>query len=199
MKNRLHVILGLISLTLFILMQCVSFSTYQTPETLAPGESAFGGGVAGVVADGSPGFGGVELYGRHGLGPNVDGGMKLGGMPGLYYFLMADVKYQFTGVPPIVSADLGLSVSAGSGRTTTLAWYPMILVGTSRLYGGVKTILIRGTFEGEAFTVDHPLTGIVLGTRFGQKFRLLPELDVYFSRQSSPLIFAGIGLQFNFH
>lgn len=198
MKNRLYVLLGLICLTQLLLVHCVSFSTYQTPETLAPKGVVFGGGVAGVVADGSLGFGGVELHGRYGLAPKLDMGLKLEGMPGLYYLLMGDVKYQLVGKPLMVSADMGLSVSAGSRHTNTLGWYPMILAGTPHLYGGVKAILIRGTFDGEAFTVDHPLTGVVLGTRFGHRFRLLPELNVYFSRRSSPLIFGGVGFQFNF-
>lgn len=198
MKNRLHAIFGVFCLTQILLVQCVSFSTYQTPEPVAPDETAFGGGISGVVADSSAGFGGVELYARHGLGPNMDAGIKLGGMPGLYYLLMGDVKFRLAANPLTVSADVGMSISAGSDRTATLAWYPTVLVGTSTLYGGLKAVLIRGTFEGDAFAVDHPLTGLVVGTRFGHRFRVLPEINCYFSRQSSPLFFGGIGLQFNF-
>jgi hypothetical protein len=183
---------------------CASFSTYQSPEVLEPQEKALGIGFSEIFnADNSKITSGpMEIYGRFGIVKNLDVGVKLAGfIPWLTVF--TDVKYQFLREPIMVSADLGYSFFHLEDITTH-GLYPMVLLGRKYLYGGIKAIYLSswGTiepFDESAISGHLFFPGVVVGTSFGDRTRLLLEANIYFTEdRNTPLIFMGVALQHNF-
>lgn len=185
---------------------CVSFSIFQGPEVLERGELVGGvaasfyslpGDTAGGDQSGGPW---PELGVRYGLGSNLDLGVKFAGIPpfGTTY---ADLRWQATAKPVPVTFGLGgsyVSLDFGDGADdfSFSAIYPSLAVGTDRLWIAGRGIIVSAGSPGDLF-VSEQLWGLVAGTSFGDRMKVLPELQVYFG-ESDPLVGLGLGLQFTF-
>lgn len=183
-----------------VLSGCVSLSTFQSPRVLDPGTTQLGAGV--IVTGGEAGTGEVAIVARRGLADGVDVGAKLWGIPpflGLY----ADVRYQILREPFLVSGTLGGSVFSvredgdDDRSVSTTALYPTVLVGTERLFGGVRWTQVFGSAGDleENYGVGFP--GIVVGASFGSRLILAPEVNVHFG-EGGTLVLPGAALHFRF-
>ena len=179
---------------------CISVSTFQVPEPVDHGAVVLGLGATTMVADSDVAVA-PELYGRYGVAPGWDVGVKLVGVPpvGLVH---ADVKRLLVEGGFKLAADLGVSYAGGEVEIGSkeqdydfVALYPALIAGTGSLHGGVKGILIvAGTSEDE-FVTGSAL-GLFAGSRFGRRVQLLPEVHVYFG--DDILFTAGLGIQLPF-
>ena len=176
---------------------CISYSTFQTPRVLERGEVVIGAGATGLPGDDPAVL--PEVYGRFGIAERVDAGVKMTGVPP-WAWLMGDVKYQVVDGPFAVAADMGVSY-AGTGVTIDddssdigfLGLYPAIMAGTDRLYGGAKLIYIAAG-DGDTEWLSGNLYGLFAGTSFGERWRFLPEVHVYFGDETAVL--GGLGVQY---
>jgi hypothetical protein len=185
---------SLISSLFFI--SCSSV-TLQSPKVAEPGKSIVGASSAIVISE-KPMPIEIGAYGRFGIVENIDAGLKLS-YPGPV--VLADVKYQITEEPLLVSADLGFSYMFNNPQdfNRALVFYPTLLFGTEHLYGGAKLIYIVGKSQKTA------LPGILIGGSIGDEFRITPELNVYLSQSSNlldkkafPIPVFGFGFQYHF-
>lgn len=183
---------------------CISLSMFQGPEILDEGQLAGGVGAAvfslpgDTTGDGAAGFW-PELGIRYGLGHDLDFGLKFAGVPpfGTVY---GDLRMRFVDAPVPVTFGLGASYA---GVTVTVndsdsdlsfsALYPSVAVGTDRLWLAARGILVT-TGSAEDLFSSGSLFGLVAGTSFGHRVRLLPEAELYFGEE--PLLGLGLGLQF---
>jgi hypothetical protein len=192
---------------------CASYSTFQTPEVLEPGEKTLGiGYTVGINSETGENSGDMlEAFGRYGIKQNWDIGMKVAGAPPLWGVYIADVKYQLKSEPLFVAADIGISYSKLEGifeDTDIITWglYPMIIAGTKHVHAGVKLVYMNTSGEIDMFGSSTPFKGsatfpgLFLGFRIGNKYRLMPELNVYFpsGKDSEPFKVGGICFQFAF-
>lgn len=178
---------------------CISVSTFQVLEPVDRGEAVLGLGATTMVADSDFGLA-PELYGRYGIAPNWDVGLKLVGVPPIG-LLQADVKRLLVDGDVKLAADLGVSYTGGEVRIGSddskkdysfLALYPALIAGVGAFHGGVKGIyIVAGTSENE-FVTGSAL-GLFAGSRLGSRVRLLPEVHVYFA--DDVLFTAGLGVQ----
>jgi len=178
---------------------CVSFSTFQVPEPVDHGEIVLGLGATSMVAESDFGFA-PELYGRYGVAPKWDIGLKLGGVPPIG-LVQADVKRLLVDGGFKLAADLGVSYTGeeleiGSGDSNTdysfVALYPAIIAGAGAFHGGVKGIyILAGASENEFVTGS--VLGLFAGGRLGSRVQLLPEVHLYYG--DDVLFTAGLGLQ----
>jgi hypothetical protein len=172
------------SLSLF-LAGC-AFTVAQSPETVAPGRIV-AGGLASFGPNSGTGirtlYAGTELgaYGRAGLARNLDAGVRLSIPAGLG----ADIKYQLLSKRSRLAVGVGASFMpwvvpplVDSTRRMSIGLYPLIVAGTSRLFGGVRGIgLVH--FDRGALARYHPLLGpeFFVGSSLGRgRIRVLPEL-----------------------
>ena len=84
-----------------VLTGCISYTTLQTPDTLAPGKGSIGLGAATSTGGGLM----LEAGGRIGVATHFDAGLKYT-WPNL---LVVDGKLQLVDAPLLVSADLAIS------------------------------------------------------------------------------------------
>ncbi len=197
---------GLVILVLF-LMNCASFTTFQTPEVLKEGEFSVGVGGAGLLLLESSGprmtIGSADLFARYGLGADTDIGFKLSG---IFPFLVAfgDIKHQFLKKPLALSADMGVSLFAFD-EYRTVGLYPMMLAGVKPFFAGVRlTYLIMGKesstggspFFASGSEVTALLPSVVLGMYLGDRFQIIPEINFYQNFEGESFYFLGLGFQY---
>jgi len=176
---------------------CVSVSTFQVPEPVDHGEVVLGLGATTMMADSDVAVA-PELYGRYGIAPKWDIGLKVVGIPPVG-LVQADVKRLVVDGDFRLAADFGVSYVGGEVEIGSqeqdydfVALYPALIAGAGALYGGVKGILIvAGTSEDEFVTGSA--FGLFAGSRFGRRVQLLPEVHVYFG--DDVLFTAGLGVQ----
>lgn len=182
---------------------CVSLSVFQGPEALDEGELAGGIGAATFSAVGDTADGGVAFWPeaglRYGLGGGFDIGAKFAGFPPLGT-LYGDVRWQMLSDPLPVTAGLGGSYAGLQGDAgdegddiSFTAVYPSLAVGTDRLWAAARGIIVASGVTDEVF-LSGQLWGLVVGTSFGDRLRLLPELSVYVGPDDA-LVGLGLGLQ----
>ena len=170
-------------------------TTFQTPEVIEEGSSVLGAGLSASLNTGDskvlmPAF---ECYARKGLAKKTDGGLKIFGFPGGYGGIMADIKYQLFDGPISVSGDFGASVCALRNEDIfwTVAFYPMIIVGTDRAYVGVRSIYT-------SIAELHYFSGVFVGWSMGDTFRIMPEVSYHFTGDGDDGFFTfGLGFQSN--
>jgi len=192
---------------IFIFAGCASFSTFQSPQVLEPGKRSLGIGISETINpdENKMVVGPLDIYGRFGIVRNIDVGIKLsGGIPfplPPWVVLFADVKYQFSEKPLIVSGDLGYSLFRLED-ITTYGIYPMVLLGNEYFYSGLKIVylsssgLVNLIDSAISFKWSTAFPGITIGTIFGDKTKVFLEGNFYFSSGSEPpLIFLGFAVQ----
>ena len=189
----------ILGLTLSLLAGCASLSTFQTPQVLEKGKTVIG--LAGSGVNGSaPGI--LEASGRIGLGHGTDAGLKVT-LPGT---LTADFKWQwFRGVRVNAALDLALSYfnSSNDGEDfKSTALMPTLLLGNRHWYAGGRVVFMSadGTitfFGSHDFELTNVFPGLFLGFAIGNRFQVLPEINAYFPREGSFVIW-GIGLRYAF-
>lgn len=199
-------IVGVIICILFAGSGCMTLGTYNSPQTTPKGSTSAGAGTAIVVSneadDGPTATPLPAAYGRIGLGPRMDAGLKVAP-----YVLFADFKYQLMDRRVDVAADLGVSY----GVPNTVGAYPALYVGTDRFYVGGRLAAISGsTGSGSTDSNENSLLsdevtfggvvpGVVMGASIGDRFQVRPEVNVHFSTSGgSPLVLPGIGFQYRF-
>ena len=194
---KLIVIFMAITCAALILSGCVSYTTLQSARPIDPGEVDLDAGTA--VFPGKRTSVIPEVGVRAGVARNFDMGAKFN-FTGV---LSADGKVQFIEKPLRVSADFGWSYFGlrGDINSTTVAFYPSILVGEDHWYAGVRQTYetSSGTFNifgPGSFSSDQVSTNIVLGGSIGDKVRVLPEINIYFREDEKPFIVPALGFQF---
>ncbi len=214
--KKMKKVVSIIFLLTFALSGCVSFTTMQTANTLAPGESEGGlNMVQTKVALADEPVGGVEesityvvpefTY-RRGIVENLDLGIK-------FYPMAAeiDAKYQFIKAGGFVlSGDFGFaysSIESGSGdntvKTTYLDLYPTVLITYNfseffSLTAGPK--YIYRSIGGDAVSDSIAIPGVTLTAAIGpgaagNGFKFMPEVG-YFTADGLSYTTLGIGLAF---
>jgi hypothetical protein len=184
--------------TLFVVtffMGCIT--TFQTAETLPPGEEVLG---VGGMFPGPP----LEVYYRLGLTDKMDMGFKADLLYEGWYGLRGEVKFQFRDSPVVLAGLFGTGAyipSPNEGGLSNASYfiYPTLLAGGRHIYFGARsTIMIEEVDDRTSFSV-HP--GIVAGlsiNMFSGKYSLLPEVNVYFEPTSKEqFLMPGIALQWN--
>jgi hypothetical protein len=184
------------------------YSVLQTPEVLPPGEMSLGP----ILGTGAGYYVGSEYFTdgvrpaelelgvmlRKGIVKNLESGLRfsvpLGGM--------VDVKYQLLRGRFLLAADLGFSQSLPADlgslsrdRRTYSVLYPMLLAGTGRYYGGIKTACIyeRHTDAHRSATRIQP--GVFFGAACGRRWKVLPEVNTFLN---PIMVGAAVGLQYTF-
>jgi len=194
-----------------------AYQAFQSPVPAPPLSLDLGpelGVTAGVVVDttnyggeslrlGMTDLAGVELgvISRLGLLPNLDVGVRLS--PNLLG--LVDVKYRLLSFPLNVAASLGVSWYPRTGALFStsysggMALYPVVAVGTERLFGGLRAVVLNEFREQHGSWQFHP--GAYIGGSFGNRMRVMPEFDVLVVNQPGPsqngyrsLLSAGAGL-----
>jgi len=200
-------------LILLLLTQtnCVSYSTLQSADTLPPGKMSISGGTSiGINNEFIEDTDNIrllpEIGTRFGIIKNFDMGIKL--IPLMTIFL--DGKIQLISSPISASFDLGFSLSAIKGSyfeyyNKTFALYPMLIIGKEHWYFGIKHIyMIRDhkfNFLGDDNFSKYSwlFPSVVVGGVIGNRFRLLPEINLYFTdgiRKIYPIPCVGIDIRF---
>ena len=188
---------GWMQITLFTVLSVTGCTTFQTPETLGPGEFLLGGGIAATAETENyrdvqrlvkdvdkkvlwlrllepETWGGLgAVYGRIGLTERVDAGFKIEALPPSPLFsLLVDVKYQVVQSTNVAaSLDLGAFVYKDGEELygKQIGVVPMVLVGNGKVHGGAKAkISTEGVKPGF-------LVGLSL---FWRRSRILMELNV---------------------
>ncbi len=174
---------------------CSSMSVFQSPGVLPKGESETGFGGSFIAGENGPVIINLELHTRRGLGKNWEVGVKLFGFPALSGGVMGEIKYQIMTHPLLVSADIGISTLL----TRDLNYYdcyPMVIMGSERVYGGYRGIYRNGADDDLKLQVEYYMHGIFIGYKAGLGPHLRPEIHYYFRDPKIGLIIFGLGLQF---
>ena len=188
---------------------CFSLSTFQSPQVLEKGQKSFGLGTAGFYDHESKNYAISEfdIFGRYGLTNQLDGGIKIFGLPFLFGGIQADLKYQLVNEPLFVSLDMASFYAIAStsddedeNSIATFGFTPLILVGNRWLFSGVKinyfTRVDKIDFLGSS-TKPRSFTNmpaLVFGVKLGKKAHFIPEVNIYFLDGDTVLLF-GLGLQ----
>lgn len=195
--------IALAALAIFAGAACIPMSVFNGPEVVAAGETVAGpaSSMLEVVSGGSevPG-GALEVVARHGIGHDLDIGLRVSGLPpfGTFY---GDLRWQFLDAPLPMTAGLGGSFTALNVReeaddtTATGAFgavYPSVAIGTNRLWAAVRGIVFIGAPTPEL--ADKALVGLHVGTSFGDVLRLLPVAFFYVG--PDPIAGVGVALQY---
>lgn len=205
-KMKKCILIQFMILILF-LSSCVSYSTLQTPETLAPGHVSLGVGsvinMDNLFLDGEINFA-PEVSGRIGVRKGYDIGFKYTN-PGIY---MIDLKHQFETKNIAVAFDMGVSVSNVSIFDSdfdvfSLGFYPALLMGKKFWYVGVKGTVGVSDLD---ITDDHlfllpfiSAPSIITGLKIGNEYlKLLLELNTHFGGSSLITILPAAGLYVGF-
>lgn len=203
MNYKLQQIL-IIILVPIIFTSCISFSTLQTAETLDRGELSIAAGMSVLGTDEDNAGVLPEAGMRMGINDRVDLGAKIF-MP---LAVFVDAKVELIQKPVTVSFDMGYSsftLNSGSGETKhrTVGYYPMLIAGQKFWYAGVKPMFIRSAGEidllGSTSSVDfisYLATDLVVGAVIGNRFRLMPEVNILFPASGDdPIVIPGLGLE----
>jgi len=175
---------------------CFGPMAFQSPQVLRSGQGLVGAGATGDIYFSQPdnvmGLGDLCLYGRMGLGPQTDIGLKL--VPDA---VTLDAKYQFTQRGLLVAGDVAVIGGWYPGffdasSYPVFAVAPLLLFGEPRIWSGVGVVAGRGVWGRTGFDL---MPRVLVGAAIGRRFQVIPELDYYWRRQY-PTLFGGIGLQF---
>ena len=186
----------LLSLTI---NNCISLSTFQSAQTIEDGKFALTGGTVGFIEEGDAGIF-PEIGFRYGMTNRADLGLKLV----LPLLIVGDIKYELIQAPVTISFDFGFSVFPDDNYRA-VALYPMLIAGTDKWYVGVKKTYARytgtdifwGTYEYDEVVWYPPV--IVIGGVFGEKLRILPELNIYTPNDDGEIgIMPGLGIELYF-
>lgn len=188
--NKIAVLLCL------FLAGCSSMSVFQSPEVLPKSKSETGAGISFIADQDNFFLINVELHTRRGLGKNWEAGAKLFGLPGLSGGVMGEVKYQLTKNPIFIAADMGASVVI-TKDLNFFDCYPLIIMGSERLYGGYRGIYRNGTDDDLKIQFNSYMNGLFIGYKAGPGPYLRPEIHYYFRDIKHGLFIFGLGLQFN--
>lgn len=194
-------------LATILLSGCISFSTLQSVETLDPGTVSFSGGMS-ILGTEEDNFGALpELGMRVGLTNRVDVGAKLF----LPLAVFVDAKIELIQRPITVSLDLGYStftLRSGTGETKnqTNGFYPMLMAGQKHWYVGVKPMIIQTEGELNLFGSSTTYTAatwfatdLVMGAVIGNRFRILPEVNLLFSPDlENMILIPALGVELHF-
>ncbi|MDP8268045.1 MAG: hypothetical protein P9L97_04890 [Candidatus Tenebribacter davisii] len=175
---------------------CSSMSVFQSPGVLPKGKGETGFAGSFIVSDEGPTLINVELHTRRGLGKNWEAGAKLFGFPGLSGGLMGEMKYQLMTHPLLVSADMGAAVVI-TNDLYYFDYYPMLIMGSERIYCGYRGIFRSGTNEELETQFNTQMHGIFIGYKAGSGPYLRPEIHYYFKDIRYGILIFGLGLQFN--
>lgn len=177
-----------------VLSGCVSFSTFQSAQTLDEGKLAL---TAGFVEESDSGYF-VEAGVRYGISPRADFGLKVGTPYGVWI----DYKHELIQTPRTVSFDMGMSVYSSPDHRL-IAFYPMLITGTERWHVGVKAVyyatngsvrLFNEDFEYDERGFFPPV--IVIGGVLGNAVKFLPELNIFIPTDGGKIGFMpGIGVR----
>jgi hypothetical protein len=199
--------LTVLSLLLFALIftSCVSFSTLQSAKVVEDKEVITGIGAIAIPRDDEIGCCGVEAYLRFSTFKNSDFGIKLIGFPGAG-MITGDLKYQLLSDPFFLSFDLAYSYSAIEDLGSGSGIIPTVFVGSERIFGGAKiiytSISIKDFFDSESNYSDNQtnIPGVFIGGVIGNKFRLLPVVNLYFSPVNDKSFFIyNLGVEYKFN
>ncbi len=199
-KFKTSVMLGLL---VGLISGCASFSTFQTPVPLKENEAMFGLGVSGFVSPDGSAFGITDIYGRMGLSDRMDIGLKAFGIPlGFLGGIMLDGKYALVPGNTTVAFDFGISYFAIEDARLT-GFYPSLLVGNDRFFGGLKLIYLYASqginlFDAEPIGQAELIPGGVLGLAVGRKNKMMLEVNFYRFPEGDLVMFPGIGFQLRF-
>lgn len=193
---------GVIFLAVILLSPgCVSFSTFNSPQTTPKGSGSLGAGAAVFgVGEGETGIF-PEAFGRIGIAEQWDVGIKVA--PHVFF---SDLKYQFVDRRLDVAADLGVSYGGFLGAST-IAAYPGVFVGTDHFYVGGRQTILAGQFapeDGGLFDEASPFSGnfttvVAGGSIGGDRVRLLPEVNLHLPiEEGDPIVMPGFGLKYRF-
>ncbi len=201
-KNNLLKKFNLFSFVLLFLSGCMTFSTLQSPKTLERGDYSVG--IAGskfAFSDSGGqklGSGSFDVFARAGMMHNMDAGFKATIYEGGSFNLFADAKYRFLERPFMISGDVGTLISF---RTNGL--YLMALAGNDNIYTGLKAVFIHEqpnstqpilNEENDAYIPKNSF-GVVFGGGIGSSVKIIPELNVYFSKGYEPMYLFSCGIK----
>jgi hypothetical protein len=207
-------IVSYIALICFVACISCSFTTFQSPETVKPGNIVFGlgfgGGFAQLEEEVSPILE-TNLYMRLGLARNLDFGLRNISA----YGFAGDLKYQFLQEPNVAFSfgasymsvphlDLHSGPPSVEETDRYFVVYPVLLVGEEKLYGGLRCTYwserCHGIWYSGTRTYNTFLPGIMVGAAVGKRFKIMPELNfcLVFSNKEVPtgfVLMAGLGFQ----
>jgi hypothetical protein len=207
--NRWLVVAALCSSVL--LSGCFSYGHFNSPKVLEQDQGEIMVGMTGLVVSDAKYLMPAEVIigARYGIGSNVDIGGRIFGIPFVYGGIMADIKYQLTTTLPYLATDFGVSYigqNAGDSlhKLHMFAFYPSLIVGTERLYAAARAVIIAPIVKGSLVSdIDcnkslipcyRQLYGITTGYVIGSKFRVTPEVTVFWGQNSSPYVMPALGL-----
>ena len=177
----------------------MSFTSFNTPNTTPEGEFAAGVGSSMIIDTDEEDRSVTPLpafYGRVGLSSQLDAGFKV--EP---WVMFADLKYQLVDRRLKVAADMGVSY----GLPNTVTAYPALFVGTDHFYVGGRVAALSSRIDDDDSSIDEDLTfsgvvpGVMAGASIGDKFRVMPEVNIHFSTEGDrPVVLPAIGVQYRF-
>jgi len=174
---------------------CSSMSVFQSPGVLPKGESETGFGGSFIADENDFFLVNVELHTRRGLGKNWEAGAKIFGIPALSGGVMGEIKYQLMSQPFLISADMGISALL-TKDINFFEGYPMLIMGSERMYGGYRGIYRTGSDDDLKLQVEYYMHGIFIGYKVGPGPYFRPEIHYYFRNPKIGLIIFGLGFQF---
>jgi len=167
-------------------------------------EACLGLGFSGFADEESAGYGVIDIYGRMGISPHLDAGIKAFGIPlGFLGGILFDMKYALTPGQRTMAVDFGVSYF-GVEDTHVWGFYPAIMYGSRHVYGGVKAVIMGtgGTVElfNETTTISETTTfpGVFFGLAGGRKHRIMLDLNLYRFPENKLVLVPGVALQFQF-
>ena len=198
----IRIVLLSTSIFFLLLTGCVSLSTLQTPKVVQEGEVIAGVGALAIPVDGDIRCCGVEAYIRFPYFKNSDIGIKAMGLPG-FGIITGDLKYQLINDPIYLSLDLAYSYTAFEDLGSGSGIIPAVFIGTEKFFGGAKIIYssieVDDLFGSSSNSTNVKIPGIFVGGIIGDRFRLLPVINIYFSPDNGESIFIyNLGLEYKF-
>lgn len=183
--------LTLLGFTLaFFFSGCMTVSQLQSAKVLDEGKGEIGGGAGALYIIPWE----YSIWARYGLGSNLDFGLKVHSFPGI----SGDLKYQITKDVPYFAGDIGVSyarvryeiphiITPGStpGVLRTFALSPALIVGGENFYASIRTIIWSGRDRRDGNPEEKYQTawpGISLGYTLGEKFRITPEVSIFYGK-----------------
>ncbi|AEN71989.1 hypothetical protein [Rhodothermus marinus] len=144
-----------------------------------------------------------ELYGRRGMAPRLELGVRTTGFLATEGVamgaLMVEGKYQLVAAHPLVSLGMGVSYYAlevDDDMFSSIGLYPAVWVGFPRLYAGARMIVVTiGTSNSDEVGTGS-LVGLTIGGRLGDHVRIRPELTLFAPLGGPPLLVGGLGIAF---
>lgn len=184
---------------------CISFSTFQSAQTLEKGTLNANVGLLTLL--GEEGIAGAvpEAGFRLGVSDRMDVGVKAL-IPGI---VLADIKLELIPGPVTLSFDLGYSLIAmgdtEEDRNTNrvAALYPMLLLGGETWYSGIKTMYVTtggylNSIGSSGYAVSNWILPAITVGRIhgGERARALLEMNIFFTGDRHEIILMpGLGIE----